>query len=181
MFLIFLAHELQSLSSHHRLGSRRQAERGLEVTRTRARGGDPGLWLSVKKCRALRVRKSRCVLCIFSVIIRAWTSQEIMKGIYFYFKIGKMAHLFKKKLVLSIARHLSLSRLPLMKTMQTVAIWRAPCVQSPVLGMWGKRKTWQTQSLPSRFLKFHGCGGRGGTNKHHAEVIKIFVSGRKQP
>lgn len=66
------------------------------------------------KCRTLMMRKSWCVPSLFfSAIVRAWISQEIMKGIYFYFKIGKMAHLFNK-LVLPIARCLSLSRLPLM-------------------------------------------------------------------
>lgn len=45
LFLILLAHELQSLSSHHRLGNSRQAEHDLEVTRTWVRGGDPALWL----------------------------------------------------------------------------------------------------------------------------------------
>lgn len=50
----------------------------------------------------------------FSVIVRAWISQEITKGIYFYFNISRMVHLFNKKLILPIARCLSLSRLLLM-------------------------------------------------------------------
>lgn len=83
-------------------------------TRGRARGKAP---LREKSAGLLRSANVGVFLAFFffpSVIVRAWISQEITKGIYFYFKIGKTAHLFNKKLVLPVARCLSLSRLPLM-------------------------------------------------------------------
>lgn len=126
-----LAHELQSFHSHGRsVGRLRGSHPGCgawlggihlflrsSLLRVTGRGGGMGVSpLEGKDCRALKISEWRCVPSIFffSLIVRARASPEITKGIYFYFKIGNMACLFNKKLVLPIARWPSLSSLPLM-------------------------------------------------------------------
>lgn len=121
LFLRLLAHKLQSFNSHsHLWKSLGRVWPGIHHSplscflRVRGRGErEKSLW--GKKCRALKVSKWWCVpSTFFSVIVRACISPEITEGIYFYFKIGNVAHLLNKKFVLPIARSLSLSRLPLM-------------------------------------------------------------------
>lgn len=101
-----------------------------------------------------------------------------MKGAYFYFKIGKMAHFLKKKLVLSIARHLSLSRLPLMTNCANSGYLVNSVCAEPCLRYVGEKKDLANTVSALEILKIQWGGG---TNKHNTEAIKTFVNGRKQP
>lgn len=105
-----------------------------------------------------------------------------MKGIYFYFKIGKMASLFNKKLVLPIARWPSLSRLLLM-TNHAKRGWlvNSKCAGGPVQGCRvcrGGEEDLANLVSALKILKI--STGENKINKHNAEVIKTLVKSHKQ-
>ena len=94
-----------------------------------------------------------------------------MKGIYFYFKISKMVHLFNKKLVLPITRCLSLSKLLVTDYANSGYLVNFMCADFCSSRC---RKIYEKYCQSSGFLKFHW---ENKISKHNSKIIKTFVSG----